>query len=256
MPRFHGLRSVLTDRAFWFGLFGIGVGLVAFLLLINYAVMPIWTRHSSTVEVPSVQRLSPAEADRTLRLAGLDAERREQPFNPNLPPDAVVDQSPGAGTRVKPGRRVYFYVNASPTDRVTMPSVVAMAQGQATAEIESAGLRVGAVRYDTTRTPYENTVTRQLPEADRSVQVGTPVNLWLSPGPDPSRQVRVPDVRDLPVEQAREQLRAAGLYVAPMPGASGRVLRQSPPAGERRSAGSEVELTVEGRPPPADTSGG
>lgn len=246
MSRFSGLRSVFSDRTFWFGLLGLGASLLVFLLLLNFAVMPIWTRHSSSVEVPSVQDLSPLDADRTLRLAGLDAERREQPFNPNLPPDAVVDQSPAPGARVKPGRRVYFYVNASPTDRVTMPSVVSMAQGQATAEIESAGLRVGTIRYDTVRTPFENTVTRQIPEADRAVQVGTAVSLWLSPGPDPSRKVTVPDVVGMPAEQARQRLRDAGLYVNPSPGQMGRVTSQTPMRGETASAGQEVTIQTEG----------
>lgn len=251
-----GFRSVLTDRTFWLGLLGLGAGLLLFLLLFNYAVMPIWTRHSSSVEVPSVQEMSPLDAERTLRLSGLDAERREQPFNPNLPPDAVVDQSPAAGTRVKPARRVYFYVNASPADRVTMPSVVSMAQGQATADIEAVGLRVGPVRYDTVHTPYENTVTRQIPEADRAVQIGTQVSIWLSPGLDPSRQVSVPDVRDLPVEQARQRLRDAGLYTSTDPSETGRVIRQAPLPGTKHSAGTEVTLGTNraSAPPAADTT--
>lgn len=252
-----GLRSVLTDRSFWLGLLVLALGLIVFLLLMNYAVMPILTRHSSSVEVPSVQDLSPLQAERTLRLAGLDAERREQPFNPNLPPDMVVDQSPAGGTRVKPARRVYFYVNTSPADRVTMPNVLTMAQGQATAQIEGAGLRVGPVRYDTLRTPNENTVTRQIPEPDRAVQIGTQVSIWLSPGLDPSRRVTVPDVVGMPAEQARERLRAAGFWVSPTGAAVGRVRAQSLERGTTHPAGTEVVLTTDrsSAPPAPDSTG-
>lgn len=240
------LRSVLTDRAFWLGLGVMAAGFLVLLLLVNFAVMPIWTRHSSTIEVPSVRELAPLDAERTLWLSGLAAERREQPFNPNLPADIVVDQTPAAGLAVKPGRRVYYYVNASPTDRVAMPSVVSKVQGQATADIEGAGLMVGAVRYDTLRSPHENTVTRQLPEAGRLVPLGTPVSIWLSPGLDPSRRVQVPDLVGMSAEQARERIRDAGLWISPSQQQTGRVTRQTPARGETAPAGSEVAITTDG----------
>lgn len=250
-----GLRSVLTDRTFWLGLLGITVGILVFLFLVNYAVMPIWTRHSSAVAVPNVEDMDPSDAERTLRLAGLDAEEREQPFNPNLTPDAVVDQSPAAGLQVKPGRRVYYYVNARPRELVAMPRVVGMAQGQAVPDIEEAGLVIGEVRFDTIRSPNENTVTRQLPVPDRQVPRGTRVSLWLSPGPDRSRQVRVPDVVGLTVEQATDRIREAGLWVDPR-AMTGRVTRQQPDRGERKSAGEEVFIFVDGSSespaPPSD----
>lgn len=246
MPSPGRFRSVLTDPAFWTGLVILGLGAIVLALLVNFAVMPIWTRHSSTIEVPSVREMTPLDAERTLRLSGLDAERREQPFNPNLPADVVVDQTPSAGLSVKPGRRVYYYVNASPTDRVSMPAVLAMAQGQATAEIENAGLTVGAVRYDTLRSPNENTVTRQIPEAGRLVPVGTPVSIWLSPGPDPSRQVLVPDLVGMSADAARDRIRDAGLWISPSQQQTGRVTRQTPERGTRVPAGSEVALTTDG----------
>lgn len=254
MPSPGRLRSVLTDPSFWAGLALMGGGLLLLLLLVNFAVMPIWTRHSSTIEVPSVREMTPLEAERTLRLSGLDAERREQPYNPNLPADIIVDQTPAAGLAVKPGRRVYYYVNASPTDRVEMPSVLSKAQGQATADIVEAGLAVGAVRYDTLRSPHENTVTRQLPEAGRLVPLGTPVSIWLSPGLDPSRQVQIPDVRNLTAEQARERIQDAGLWISPSQQQTGRVTRQTPAPGGRVPAGSEVAIVTD-QPVTADTTG-
>lgn len=252
MARDGGLRSVLTDRTFWLGLLGILVGVVVFLLLVNSAVMPIWTRHSSSVAVPNVESMEPSDAERTLRLAGLDAEEREQPFNPNLTPDAVVDQSPAAGMQVKPGRRIYYYVNARPRELVSMPRIVGKAQGQAVPDIEEAGLVVGEVRFDTLRSPNENTVTRQLPAPDRQVPRGTRVSLWLSPGPDRSRQVRVPDVVGLTVEQATERIRQAGLWVDPRE-MTGRVTRQQPDRGDKKSAGEEVFIFVDGSSAPAAT---
>ena len=247
-------RSILTDRALWTGIAGILIGVVIAVLLFNYAVMPIWTRHDASVAVPDVREMSAGEADRALVLAGLEGEMREQPFNPNLQADLVVDQSPGAQTRVKPGRRIYYYVNASPKELVAMPGVVSLSEGAARPVIVDAGLEVGRVELDSVRTPFENTVTRQLPAEGRQIPRGTRVQLWLSRGVDNSRTVAVPDVRGMTPAAARAAIRQAGLYVDSRRATGDEVTAQDPAAGTQKKPGEEVTITAAGQPsalPPA-----
>lgn len=234
--------SALTDRTLWKGLLGILVGLVVGVLLFNYAVMPIWTRHDAAVSVPNVSEMSPGEAERALVLAGLEAEMREQPFNPNLTADLVVDQSPGASTLVKPGRRIYYYVNASPKELVTMPDVVSLSEGAARPQIEDVGLAVGRVELDSVRTPFENTVTRQLPTPGRRVPRGTRIQLWLSRGVDNSRTVAVPDVLGMTPAAARAAIRQAGLYVDSPLATGDEVTAQDPDRGSKVNPGKEVTI--------------
>ena len=184
-----GLQALLTDRAFWLGLVAIGLGLAAFALLFNYAVMPIWTRHDAAVQVPDVKELDPGEAENVLLLAGLEGEYQEQPYNPNVAADVVVDQSPSAGTAVKPGRRIYYYVNVSPKQLVAVPDVTSLSEGKAREDVGDRGLVVDRVEMDSVRTPYENTVTRQAPDPESRVPVGTRVTLWISPGVESGREV-------------------------------------------------------------------
>lgn len=238
-----GFRALLTDRAFWLGLLAIGLGLVVFALLFNFAVMPIWTRHDASLTVPDVREMTPSEAESTLRLAGLDGEYDEQPYNPNLEKDIVVDQSPEAGTTVKPGRRVYYYVNASPKDLVPVPDVRTFSEGRARETISEAELVVARVEDDTLRTPFEGTVTRQQPEPGTQVPVGQRITLWVSPGIDESRQVAVPDVVGRTADEARERIRAAGLWTEDSD-ASGTVTRQDPEAGEMQNPGEEVRIVL------------
>ena len=245
-------RSILTDRALWSGLFGILVGLIVAVVLFNYAIMPIWTRHDASITVPNVREMTSTEAERTLVLAGLDAERREQPFNPNLRPDLVVDQSPGASTLVKPGRRIYYYVNAAPKELVVMPDVVSLSEGAARPQVEDAGLAVGRVELDSVRTPYENTVTRQLPAAGRRIPRGTRVQLWLSRGIDTSRRVEVPDVLGMTPEAARSRIREAGLWVASPRATGDRVTAQDPARGTLLNPGKEVAIQAPGPSAPSD----
>lgn len=238
----EGLRSLLTDRAFWIGLAAIAAGLLVFALLFNYAVMPIWTRHDATVSVPDVREMEPSEAESALRLAGLDGVYDEQPYNPNIAPDIVVDQSPAAGSTVKPGRRIYYYVNAQPKGLVSVPRVVTLSEGKAREAVGDAELVVARVELDSVRTPYENTVTRQEPEPDRQVPVGTRVTLWLSPGVDNTREVDVPDVVGLPAADARQRIRDAELWVDSPRAQSGEVTRQEPDRGETLHPGEEVRI--------------
>jgi len=237
-----GIRQLLSDRAFWLGLAAIAAGLVVFAVLFNFAVMPIWTRHDAMVTVPNVRDLSPDDAESRLLLAGLGGQYEEQPYNPNVPADVVVDQSPSAGTEVKPGRRIYYYVNVSPKELAVVPDVVSLSEGKAREDIGDRGLVVDRVETDTMRTPYENTVTRQAPSAETRVPVGTRVTLWISPGVDSRRTVTVPNVVGLSVEDARERIRGAELWVDSPRATSGTVSRQEPTRGETLNPGQEVRI--------------
>ena len=245
MARTHGgARALLTDRAFWLGLLATALGLVLFALLFNFAVMPIWTRHDATVTVPDVRDLAPDDAEGTLLLSGLEGQYEEQPYNPNVDADVVVDQSPAAGTTVKPGRRIYYYVNVSPKELAVVPDVVSLSEGKAREDIGDRGMVVDRVETDTMRTPYENTVTRQAPAADARVPVGTRVTLWISPGIESGRNVTVPNVVGLPVDEARERIRGAELWVDSPRATEGEVTRQEPARGETLNPGQEVRIYV------------
>lgn len=240
-PRRGFLRSVLTDGAFWLGLGAIVLAGLLSVVLFNYAVMPLYTRHDATVQVPDLRELSPSQAERALRQAGLEAVQDEQPYNPNVTADVVMDQAPSANTAVKPGRRVYYYINAAPRELVEVPRVLTLAEGRARPAIEEAGLAVGAVRIDTLRTPFESTVTRQLPDPGRRVPQGTRVQLWISPGVGTTR-VSVPDVVGLTPEEARARIFENGLWVDSPEATGERVLRQEPAHRTAMFEGEEVQI--------------
>ena len=244
-PDRGGFLSVLRDRALWLGLLAIAAGLLVFALLFNSAVMPIWTRHEAAVQVPDVKEMTPDDAQNTLLLAGLDWEEQEQPYNPNVPADVVVDQSPASGTTVKPGRRIYYYVNVSPKQLAVVPSVVSLSEGKAREDVGDRGLVVDRVEMDTVRTPYENTVTRQMPLADSRVPVGTRVTLWISPGVESGREVTVPNVVGMTTDEARVAIRGAELWVDSPRATSGTVTRQDPAKGDRVNPGQEVRIYTE-----------
>lgn len=249
--RIGWLGPVLRSGRFWVGLAGSGAALCLFLLLLNYAIMPLWTRHDAVVTVPEIRQLPMGEAEVMLRRVGLRAELREQPFNPNIPADVVVDQNPLPNSTVKPGRRVYYYVNASPKEMVTVPDVTTRSEGVARDDIRDADLTVGDVLTDTLHNPYEGTVTRQTPQGGHAVPKGTRVTLWISPGLGREMK-RVPNVTGLTPSEARRVIVESGLW-ADSPDARGDTVRwQEPGVGNRLREGSEVRIHTTSPPKPPE----
>jgi penicillin-binding protein 1A len=94
----------------------------------------------------------------------------------------------------------------------------------------------------------KGTVIRQTPSGGSSAVLGSLVTIIVSNGKAP--QVTVPDVVGHPLGFAKAKLTNAGLGVAVVeevvtnPNQEGRVLAQSPKAGERVDKGTKVTLTV------------
>ncbi|MCH7639788.1 MAG: PASTA domain-containing protein [Bacteroidetes bacterium] len=249
--RIRWIGPVLKSGRFWLGLASAAAAFCLCLLLLNYAVMPLWTRHDAVVTVPEIRQMPMEEAEAMLRRIGLRAELRELPFNPNIPADIVVDQNPLPNTTVKPGRRIYYYVNASPKEMVTVPDVTTRSEGVARNDILHAELTVGDVLTDTLHNPYEGTVTRQTPQGGHAVPKGTRVTLWLSPGLGREMK-RVPDITGLPPAEARRVIIESGLW-ADSPDARGDTVRwQEPGVGNRLREGSEVRIHTTNPPKPPE----
>lgn len=238
------LVPVFKSRHLWAGLLALLGLLVGLFFVMNYVVMPLYTRHGVAVTVPEVRELPFEQAVSVVEDRGLRAEPRNQPFNPNLPRGAVVDQNPQPNAAVKPGRRIYLYVNSGPEQTLTVPDVRTATEINARARLAEAGFTRIDVREDTARSENAGVVTRQAPEPGRTVSANAEVTVWVSPGLGEER-VEVPDVRGLSPEGAAEVLRDAGLWVDPTRGIDGVVTRQEPGPGEEAREGTEVRLYSE-----------
>ena len=240
------LRPVVTGRFFWLGLLAVVGVLLGLYLVMNHVVMPAYTRQGAEATVPEVRELPFEQASAIIEGRGLRAERRDQPYNPGVPRGVVVDQNPAPRASVKPGRRIYLYVNSGPQQMVTVPDVLTLSQMNAKAQFNELGLADVEVREDTVRSPYEGTVTRQRPEPGAVVAARAKVTLWVSPGlGEEDVLVDVPDVRGLAPVDARRELAGAGLWVDPTRSIGGTVTRQEPEAGGAVREGTEVRIYSE-----------
>ena len=241
---FRWLRPVVTGSVFWLGLLAVVGAVIGLYLVMNFVVMPVYTRQGLEATVPEVRELSFEQASNIVEDRGLRPERRDQPYNPSIARGVVVDQNPSPSASVKPGRRIYLYVNSGPQQMVTVPDVLTLSQNLAKSQLTELGLTDVEVREDSIRSPYEGTITRQRPQPGDVVASRAKVTLWVSPGLG-SRTVNVPDVRGLAPVDARRELASQGLWVDPTRSIGGTVTRQEPAAGSEARQGTEIRIYSE-----------
>jgi eukaryotic-like serine/threonine-protein kinase len=196
--------------------------------------------------VPMVKGLSRADAEQAVSQAGLRSKVHSQTSD-TVPSGTVIDSQPAQGTEVDKGSTVTLLVSKGKA-KVTVPNVNGLDSSTAQGELRQAGLDVTLVEQ-VSSSADPGTVLGQDPGAGASVPRGTVVHLTVAKRPP---KVAVPDVTSgNPTEaDARAKLTGAGFKVhvdhrtAGDTTQVGKVIDQSPAAGEHRSTGATVTIVV------------
>ncbi len=77
-----------------------------------YVAMALFTKHGSTMRVPGVENMSYTAAVKKLHDAGLKVDIRDSLYREDVRPGFVIEQFPKAKSVVKPGRKIFLYINA------------------------------------------------------------------------------------------------------------------------------------------------
>ena len=208
------------------------------------------------VEVPDVINHTVEEAKEILFAVGLFRVGAVSLRASNtIPAGKVSGMSPVAGTPVAYGTTINLFVSSGATPPVPAPNVVGLTLAEATAKINSAGLKLGFVSRQTSNTVEEGRVISQNPLMTALVPVAWEINLVVSLGPVPQDpgarpQTQVPDVAGLGLAAATAKLVEAGLRVglvsnersAVVP--AGQVLRQNPPSAATIPVSGKVNLVI------------
>jgi eukaryotic-like serine/threonine-protein kinase len=195
--------------------------------------------------VPAVAGLPTEEAEAQMEQAGFET-RIERAFSDDVERGRVIDTQPGSGSVVERGTTVVLRVSRG-VEQVEVPDVVGESADDARVALGDAGLRAGSVSEEENADEEPGTVLEQSPAAGEQVDGGSAVDLVVASAPP---EVQVPDVVELPEDEARAELEAAGFVVEVQEEAVtseddvGVVLEQAPDAGEERAEGSTIEITV------------
>lgn len=135
---------------------------------------------------------------------------------------------------------------APETTPVDVPAIAGMAEADAVAALQAAGLEYSRQAEPSPDVP-EGSVTRSDPAGGTEVEEGSTVEFWVSTGPN---SVAVPDVTGLTQEAARDQLEAAGFTVGSVQEENDpaqpadRVLRTDPAAAQSAAEGATVAIFI------------
>ena len=98
--------------------------------------LDVWTRHDSTISVPSVKSMTFDNAARMLADEGLVTVLTDSVYDKSTRPGTVIEQNPKVGTVVKEGREVYLTINAFSPKMVTLPTLTDISVRQAKSILE------------------------------------------------------------------------------------------------------------------------
>jgi serine/threonine-protein kinase len=238
-----------------------GVGLVtrqeppADTKLVKGGTVDIWvSRGPATITLINFTGFSPAAVADYLQKNGLKGKELSGTSSA-VGKGKVFKQSPPAGTTVKHGDTVTYYVSRG-VPQATVPDLSGLSQSQALAALQAVGLTLGTVTQQPSDTVPLGQVVSQDPAANVRVDKGSAVSVAIStgtPSPSPSptissSPVAVPSVMTMPQTQAEQTLTNAGFVVKVKFGKStldpGYVYDQKPGSGDTAVPGDTITIWV------------
>jgi beta-lactam-binding protein with PASTA domain len=202
---------------------------------------------SDAVEVPSLQCLSTADAETTLRERGLRLGQVHQRASSACPDGGVVAQSPPRGRTVRPGTSVEVVVTANqnaPRTRTVsgVPEVVGLTPAEAQSLLRREGLDIGQIERKSAAARL-GVIIEQAPPGGSPPPVGGRINIAVA------AEVRIPDLRTLTREDAVSKLQESSLALGRVTEESssqpnGTIIKQWPLPGVPAAADDKVDITV------------
>jgi serine/threonine-protein kinase len=230
--------------------------LAALVAILIGALIGLLLSRDTTTEVPSVEGRSLQRAEEILEQRGFTVNQPPLTVERNVEAGTVLEQDP---TPSPPGREaeescsfltlfcskpgVTLTISIGPGEGV-VPGVANLSRQEATRKLEAAKFEVATENVNSS-TVQEGNVVYSEPRAGKTATHGSTVTIFVSSGP---KLVKVPVLVDKQRRLAVQEIRARGLTPevgeeesnAPV----GRVLRQSPSAGQELEPGETVQIVV------------
>ncbi|HWC09462.1 MAG TPA: PASTA domain-containing protein [Solirubrobacterales bacterium] len=215
------------------------------------ALLGLLLTRDTTTEVPDVTGESRSAATTRLELNGFTVNPPNYVQRPS-PPNTVLEQDPTPGEAdedcsflslfcSKPA--VTLTISKGPGSS-TVPGVSGLTQEEATETLEEAGFEVAVNRVNSA-TVEEGVVVNSEPSGGTSLTNGSTVTINVSRGPKLAKvPVLVGAQRDVAVERIRGRGLEPSVSEEESAQPAGKVISQSPDAGERVDPGSTVSIVV------------
>src|SRR5438309_9095143 len=202
------------------------------------------------VRVPRLTGLTPAEAERLANSDGLVLSVESGFYSATVPQGRVVSQAPAPDSTVRRGWKIRVAESLGP-QRAAVPNLIGQSQHAAGINVSRRGLEIGTVASIHVPGAPPETVVAQSPPPD-AVEVTSPKVGLIFSAADSSPRYVMPSFVGKPLAEASGAIIKAGFTVGKIHtveseaggsiGPHGIILRQSPAAGQRVTAGATISF--------------
>lgn len=235
------------ERLEWIFRMALMLFILASVAFLSALVAVRFTIQGREVAIPDVVGKKAVEAQQILQGRGVGIRIEDHVYN-SLPVDAIVRQSPPAGTKVKVGQYAHVVLSLGP-QKATIPLLEERSLRAARIELLRSGMQLGEVSSFYLPGSNEETVVKQDPAPGKSDVTSPHINLLVSLGNRPAANM-MPELAGLTLIEAEARMSAAGLKLGKLTftptagGQHGAVLVQPIPRGSRVVAGTPVDLQL------------
>lgn len=188
-------------------------GAVSFVVVIlfEYIIMPMYTRHNTGQYLMDVQGKTLEEAIAMIEAEDFRAIVSDTMYTNKVAEGIVVDQYPKPNMKVKTGRTVRLKISTS-EKLVFIPNLIGQSLRSAKLVLQQAGLLIDTVYSEYNPEYPKGTIAWQYPKANNTMKKGFGIQVTVSKGLPPDFY-QVPNVIGLSLNQAKEYLAKARLKV-------------------------------------------
>ncbi|MBN2364643.1 MAG: PASTA domain-containing protein [Calditrichaeota bacterium] len=248
-------RKILNLRTIGI-LFLVLVGFMFFVLLMDYVIMPWYTKHGQSMELPDVTDKPVDEGITILEEGGFEPVIQDSVYDEQFAPGKIIQQNPLPYSMVKEGRRVYIIVSIGEKPRY-MPQLIGLTPQDAEFRLKEQGLTLNQVFYEFSDFYPRGVVINQSLPAAEEVERNQKVNITVSLGQAPTSQ-EIPNLVGKSLETAEKELESLGVPVGRIRYSyrpklvPGTILHQSVAAGKSAVQTNSIDLIVSTDEPPPE----
>jgi beta-lactam-binding protein with PASTA domain len=202
--------------------------------------------HGREVAVPKLVGMTVEQAERVTSSNGLLLDATSRFYSNDVPEGRIATQLPPTGIHVRRGWQMRVAVSLGP-QRAIIPDLIGQSPRAAEINARRRGLEVAEVAVARLPDSPADQVIAQSPPPNAQTVTSPKVNLLVS-APEDERAFVMPNLVGHHLSEATQALQDAGMKlgtVNTVPGVSPSIiLKQSPPPGQRITAGTAVSFEV------------
>jgi eukaryotic-like serine/threonine-protein kinase len=206
------LKNFILSKVFIKNL-GLAVAIIVGAIMILLIWLNLYTRHGQARPVPDFFGLTMEQTEKLAKKNKLSFQVIDSVYTTLVPRGCIAEQNPKPGFKVKKWRRVILVINAFSPEMVVVPNLIDLPIRQASAVIESSGLKMGEPRYRSDLSI--GIVLEQLYNGKKinpgdSLQKGSVVSFVLGKGLS-NQRTPLPDLMWMNLEPARNKILISSL---------------------------------------------